>query len=179
MLLGFQLCFLCVFLNPDLKMHGSLTMWISYIELANSDCTLLSASFQSEGSKSSATFRKKKVLFFLLWDGSLQPPWSVVYLFVEGNCWHFVDIQHFKPTNPSLSLAVSGRSYFLWCKFCLTIPVKKCMNHFMVNIAFGTALNVNSFLIFVNIPLKQRWKTSFQWLWRNVQFNQLALRNIL
>lgn len=26
------------------------------------------------------------------------------------------------------------------------------MNHSMVNIAFGTALNVNSFLLFVNIP---------------------------
>lgn len=108
---------------------------------------LVSTRSKSEGSKSSVTFRKEKV-FFLLWDGSLQPPWSVVYLFVEGNCWHFVDIQHFKPTNLSLFLAASGRSYFLWCKFCLTIPVKKCMNHLMINIAFGTALNINSFFFF-------------------------------
>lgn len=150
--------FLWAFLHSDHKINASLTMWMSYIELSNSVCMLLSTSSRSEGSKSSATFRKKKVLFFLLWDGSLQPPWSVVHLFVEGNCWHFVDIQRFKPTNPSLSLAVSGRSYFLWCKFCLTIPVKKCMNHFMVNIAFGTALNVSSFLLFVNIPQKTEMK---------------------
>lgn len=78
--------FLCVFLHSDHKMNASLTMWMSYIELSNSVCMLLSTSSRSEGSKSSATFRKKKVLFFLLWDGSLQPPWSVVHLFVEGNC---------------------------------------------------------------------------------------------
>lgn len=74
--------FQCVFLHSDLKSNASLTLWISYIELSDSACILLSM----RAVRVQATFRKKKVLFFLLWDGSLQPPWSVMYLFVEGNC---------------------------------------------------------------------------------------------